>query len=403
MTRRRIQTWLRDRFSVPIAILGAMILAAGGAALPGTARAASNPIVLGLTTPLSEPGDARSGQAIKKAADLWAHEVNSNGGIDGRSVKIKTYDTQGKPAVGAQAARRAIQNDHVSAIVGVWSSSVVLAEMRMAKRYNTPLLAFYSWNDKVTGLNYPQVFRVGPYNSLIARDMVPFVKHQGYKRVALLAEDSAYGAGFAKAFQKDMKGTGVKLDVVKFPPQSQDLTAQLSKIKQFNPDAMIIETVYAASNLAIKQAREVGLNTQIIAGWDWPTLSDFWPTVGKAGVGVIYASFKGPESQLTSVGKDFEAAYKKRYDDTPAIFQYFLVDTLNAVKAAIEKSGSAKPGQLVKTLPAVSFEGTTGHIKFAHNKGTVDFNQWDKVSMFFKRMTAKGQSGSQAKLVFSTH
>lgn len=393
--------WRRRWPATAMAMAGGMLLAT--AALPQAARAASKPIVLGMTTPLSEPGDARSGHAIQKAVNLWADQVNQAGGILGRKVEIKAFDTQGKPAVGAQAARRAIINAHVSAIVGDWSSSVTLAEMRMARRYNTPLLAFYSWNDKVTGLNYPQVFRIGPYNSLIARDMVPFVKHQGYKRVALLAEDTAYGAGFAKAFTRDVKGTGVKLDVVKFPPQAQDLTAQLSKIKQFKPDAMIIETVYAASNLAIKQAREVGLNTQIIAGWDWPTLSDFWPTVGKSGVGVIYASFKGPDSQLTAVGKRFEKAYEKRYKQSPAIFQYFLYDTLNAVKAAIIKAGSAKPAALVKTLPTVSFEGTTGHITFAHKKGTVDFNQWGHVSMFFKQMTKQGQSGAQAKLVYSTH
>lgn len=391
----------RSRSGIPL--LAACLTLLVGALLPVYAAFAAAPIVLALTTPLSQPGDARSGQAIKKAGDLWADRINSAGGILGRQVELKAYDTQGKAATGAEVARRAILQGKASALVGLWSSSVALAEIRVARRYNVPALTFYSWNDKITELNYPQVFRIGPYNSLIARDMVPFVKHQGYKRVALLAEDTAYGAGFAKAFKRALKGTDITLDVVTFPAQAQDLTAQLSRIKQFKPDALIVETVYAASNLSIKQAKEVGLKTQIITGWDWPTLSDFWPTVGEAGVGVIYASFKGPDSQLTKVGKAFKAAYEKRYHETPAIFQYFFIDTLNAVKAAIEKSSSAEPAKLVETLPTVSFAGTTGPITFTRKKGTVNFNQWDQVSMFFKQLTQKGQSGDQAKLVFSTH
>lgn len=372
------------------------------ALLPAHAAFAADPIVLGLTTPLSQPGDARSGQAIKKAADLWADQVNEAGGIDGRQVEIKPYDTQGKAATGTEVARRAIVDGGASALVGLWSSSVALAEMRIAKQYNVPALTFYSWNDQVTELNYPQVFRIGPYNSLIAREMVPFIEDQGYQRVAVLAEDTAYGAGFAKAFKKALEGSDVTLEVVTFPAEAQDLTAQLSRIKQFEPDALIVETVYAASNLSIKQAREVGLDTQIIAGWDWPTLSDFWPTVGAAGEGVIYASFEGPESQLTEVGKAFSAAYQERYDETPAIFQLFFVDTLNAVKTAIEDAGSAEPAQLVEALPKVSFAGTTGHITFTREEGTVSFNQWEEISMFFKQLTEQGQSGSEARLVFST-
>lgn len=392
-----------SRSRAPALLFGAA-LALGMVGQTYAASSDQKPIVFALTTPLSQPGDARSGQAIQKIGNLWVERVNKSGGILGRQVELKAYDTQGKAATGAEVARRAIVQDKASALVGLWSSSVALAEIRVAHRYDVPAMAFYSWDDKVTELNYPQVFRIGPYNSLIARNMKLFVEHQGYKRVAVLAEDTAYGAGFAKLFKKALKGSDIDLDVTTFPAEAQDLTAQLSKIKQFKPDALIIETVYAASNLSIKQAREVGLKTQIVAGWDWPTLSDFWPTVGDAGEGVIYASFKAPDSKLTETGKALKKAYETKYDgETPAIFQYLFVDTLQALKTAIEASGSSDPKKLVEALPNVKFEGTTGEISFTRKKGTVDFNQWDKVSMFFKQLTKKGQTGDQARLVYSSN
>ena len=379
-------------------LLASLALLGTFATLPATAQAED--ITLGLVSPLSEPGDARSGDAIKKTAELWIKLTNEAGGINGRKVKLAVYDDQGKVEVGAAAMERAITEAHASAILGIWSSSVALAQMEVAKGYNVPLMAFYSWSDDITAKNYPQVFRIGPYNSQIAAQMVPFVKQRGYKKVVVLAEDTAYGLGFAKAFEKSAKSApGISVKVVQFQAQTQDLTAVMSKIAASAPDAVIVQTVFAATNLSIKQGREVGLKADIITGWDWPLLPDFWSTVGDAGVGVIYPTFSDPSLNVTATGKAFIAAYKAAYGNDPAIFQYYLWDDFNAVKAAIEKSGSSDPAKLVETLPNVSFEGTIGPITFRNEAGTVNFHQWDKFAMFFKKLNKVGDGEAQAELV----
>lgn len=376
------------------------------AASAGGARAqdwTSGPITLGLVAPLSEPGDARSGQAIRQTAELWVKTTNDAGGIGGRTVALAIYDDAGKVEVGAQGAERAITEKHASALLGMWSSSVTLAEMDIARRYNVPMMAFYSWSDEVTAKNYPQVFRIGPYNSKIAEQTAEFVKKRGYKNVVMLAEDTAYGLGFAKSFAAAAKALpGVRMETVQFQAQTQDLTPVMSRIAASAPDAVIVQTVFAATNLSIKQGREVGLQGDIIAGWDWPTLADFWPTVGEAGVGVIYPTFNDPSLKRSAVGDRFVSAYKASTGAEPAIFQYYLWDNFNAIKAAIEKAGTAEPARLVETLPGVDFEGTIGHITFKHDKGTVNFNQWDEFAMFFKQMAKMGDGDKDAKLLFSS-
>lgn len=381
------------------ALLGAALLAA--ASLTAQAQT-SGPITLGLVSPLSEPGDARSGDAIKKTADLWIKETNAAGGVKGRQFKLAVYDDQGKVEVGAAGVERAINDAKASAILGVWSSSVTLAQIEVAKRYNVPLLAFYSWSDDVTGKNYPQVFRIGPYNAKIASQMGAFIDSKGYKKVVVLAEDTAYGLGFAKSFEARMKKTpGVSLQVVQFQAQTQDLTAVMSKISAMKPYVVVVQAVFAATNLSIKQGREVGLKSEIIAGWDWPTLPDFWDAVGDAGVGVMYPAFIDPSLKTTAEGTRFVTAYKKAYGTDPAIFQYYLWDNFNAVKAAIEKSGSSDPAVLVKTLPSVKYPGTIGEITFSHEAGTVNFNQWDSFAMFIKRMKHKGDTDAKAEVVYT--
>ncbi|MDQ2802195.1 MAG: ABC transporter substrate-binding protein, partial [Pseudomonadota bacterium] len=293
----------------------------------GTALArdwTSGPITLGLVTPLSEPGDARSGQAILGTAKLWVKIVNAAGGINHRPVELAVFDDAGKVEVGAQGVERAITEKNASAVLGMWSSSVTLAEMEIAKRYNVPLLTFYSWSDDVTAKNYPQIFRIGPYNSKIAEQMAQFVKARGYKNVVMLAEDTAYGLGFAKAFEAVAKQLpGIHVDTEQFQAQTQDLTPVMSKIAASAPDAVIVQTVFAATNLSIKQGREVGLQSDIVTGWDWPLLPDFWPTVGEAGVGVIYPTFNDPSLKVSDVGRTFVSSYKTAYGAAPAIFQYY--------------------------------------------------------------------------------
>lgn len=381
-------------------LIGTAVGLAAVAAVPSMAQAADDVITLGLVSPLSEPGDARSGEAIKKTADLWVKMTNEAGGIDGKTVKLAVYDDQGRVEVGAAAVERAITEANASAILGIWSSSVALAQMEVANRYNVPLLAFYTWADEFTGKNYPQVFRIGPYNSQIAAQMVPFVKEMGYEKVVVLAEDTAYGLGFADSFEAATKGVdGLDLEIVQFQAQTQDLTAVMSRVRAMEPDVVIVQTVFTATNLSIKQGREVGLQADIVTGWDWPLLPDFWDTVGEAGIGVIYPTFSDASMAVTPTGQTFIDAYTKEYGSEPAIFQYYLWDNFNAVKAAIEKAGTAEPAKLVETLPDVKFEGTIGEITFRNEEGTVNFHQWDKFAMFFKQLDNIGDGDAEAELV----
>ncbi len=386
-----------------LSALGAAAILASMTSAQAEQSWTSGPITLGLVTPLSEPGDARSGQAIRQTAELWVKTINAAGGIKGRQVELAVYDDAGKVEVGAQGVERAITEKKASAILGMWSSSVVLAQIEVAKRYNVPLMNFYSWSDDITAKNYPQVFRIGPYNSKIAEQTAQFVKARGYKKVVMLAEDTAYGLGFGKSFVESAKRVAnLDVETVKFQAQTQDLSAVMSKVAASSPDVVIVQTVFAATNLSIKQGREVGLKADIVAGWDWPLLPDFWPSVGAAGKGVIYPTFNDPSLTMTGQGKAFVSGYKTAYGSDPAIFQYYLWDDFNAVKAAIEKAGTAEPSKLVETMPGVTFEGTIGPVAFKKQAGTVEFNQWDDFAMFFKQLNAEKDADAQSKLLFSS-
>jgi branched-chain amino acid transport system substrate-binding protein len=379
------------------------LLAVGGAACgdddDGGSGGGSGTITLALVTPLSAPGDYESGQLVQKTAEMWVKQVNDAGGIDGRTVKLKVYDDQGKPEVGSSAVGRAISQDGASAIVGVWHSAVTLAEMEVVKRYNVPMIAFYSWTDEITGKNYDQVFRIGPYNKRIGQSFAPFIEEMGYKTVTVLAEDTPTGVGMGEALKDEAEDFSV--DIVPFQAQAQDVTPELAKIASQDPDMLLINSVYPARNLAINQAKEVGVKAPIVTGWDWPVLDDYWKTVKENGVGVTYPVFFDESLKLTDTGTKFKEDYNRAEGADPVVFQYYLVDSLNAVKEAVTNADTSDPAKLVEELPNVNFEGTFGPIEFERKPGTTEFNQAAGLQVFFKQMTEVGESGDDAKLVFN--
>jgi branched-chain amino acid transport system substrate-binding protein len=276
--------------------------------------------------------------------------------------------------------------------------------MAVVKRYNVPLMLDDSWADELTSTNNPQVFRIGVYNSLVAGLMAPYLVFKHYKKVAVLAEDTDYGIGFAKSLVEAANGNPT-IEVVQYQAQTQDLTPTLNKLKNENPvpDAVVVAGVYPVTFTVYNQAAEVGLKSDMIAGWDYVVQTEFWKDVGKNGIGVTYPTFSAPSLKLTPTGEQFRSQFKGKYSQDPVIYLYFLWDLLNAIKQAAQSANSTDPSKLVSALPSVSFEGTTGPIKFAHQPGTVHFNQWEGVTEYFKQFTAVGQTDDTAPVVFTSN
>ena len=363
---------------------------------------AEDVIKIGLVTPLSAPGDYKSGQINVQTVELAVDELNAKGGVLGKKVVVVQADDEGKPAVGVTAAKRVITKENVSAIVGVWHSSVAVAQAKQVVKYGVPMLLHYSWTDDLTKDHSDYIFRVGPFNSEIANLLLPFVQ-KNYKTIAVMFETTAFGSGFADAIEKEAKAAGIKVYSVAFPAEATDLKPQLLelKAKSPNPELLIIASVYQAMYLIPKQAFEIGLapKCDILCSWDWPTYPDFWEAMGEKGVGVMYATFESAKLKLSPLGEHFKKAFQAKYNFEPPIFAYFLYDEVMILADAMERAKSADPKKIAAALKDTKFDGTTGVITFERKEGPV-WNQWMGHQLFVKKLTAFKQAGSDAEVVY---
>jgi branched-chain amino acid transport system substrate-binding protein len=364
----------------------------------------AGPIKIGVATPLSPPGDVEGGQINLNTVKLAVQEINDRGGISGRKVEIVVGDDEGNPGKGASVVEKMITEDKVSAILGVWHSSVATAQAKVATENKIPLLVHYSFTDDLTVPHSDFVFRVGPFNSNIAAKLAPYMKTKGYKNVVLVSEDTAWGIGFAKAMKEGLDKLGLPNITRIYPAQSLDLNPLLLEIKALNPrpDVMVLCAAYQAAYLIPKTAMELGLTPgmEIIEGYDLPGWApDWWKITGEAGVGIMYPTFYAKSLTLSLTGEKFRAAYQKAYKQEPPIYTYFLYDEVMMLAQVIGKEGS-DPVKIAAGLKKVQYPGSTGTIKFQSRPepGPV-WNCWLGQQMFLVKLTKVGQKGEDAEVV----
>jgi branched-chain amino acid transport system substrate-binding protein len=361
------------------------------------------PIKIGVPTPLSPPADYKAGEINVDTVNLAIEELNKKGGALGREFEAVVADDEGDTSTGVSVVTKLITEDKVVALVGPWHSSVALAQSKIADEYKVPIFLHYSWTDEITTMHSDYVFRVSPYNSEIAQLVVPFIKEQGYKHIGFMAEDSAYGTGFADGLTESAGAEGVEVTTRVFPAESMDLSPQLLEFKSLTPpiDLLVIAAVYQPMYLIPKQAREVGLTCDIMAGWDYPGWSpEYWETTGDAGVGVFYPTFYSSQLTLSPLGTHFKEAYTAAYDHEPPIYAYYLYDEVMMIAEAIEQASSTDPEKIAEVLRAMEFDGTTGKIKFERRDTPGDpvWNQWLGHQIFIMRPTEVGQMQDQAEI-----
>lgn len=360
----------------------------------------TEPIKIGVTTPLSAPGDTQSGQINVNTLQMAADEINAAGGVNGRQVELVIGDDAGTTATGVSLIQKFATEDGVSAILGAWHGSVAQAQSTVATEYKVPFLLHYSWPDEITEAHSDYVFRVSPYNSEIANLLVPFIQAKGYKNVAVVAEDSSYGTGFSDALVAAGEANGFDVTTRILSSTSVDPSPQLLELKNMDPqpDLLVVASVYQLMYTIPKQARAVGLDCQILAGWDYPSWdTEFWPDVGDAGVGIMYPSFYSSTMTLSDLGKHFKEIYKAAYDEDPPIYAYYLYDEFEMVMSVIESTGSSDPQTIADGLKTIKFEGTTGTIQFSCEDGDGPvWNQWLGHQIFIMQLLNEGDQGDQA-------
>ncbi len=366
--------WNRLGFGV----LGLVLI---GSLMAGSAWAA-DVIKIGVVGPRTGPA-AATGKAFEEGIALALDVINGEqGGVLGKKVEVVFEDTGGTPEKAASGIEKLITKDKVVITVGESHSSCALAEVPIADRYKHPLIIAEAWADDITAKNSRYVFRAGPCNSGVVNDnILGFVKDYGFKRVAIVAENTDWGLGIKKLAEDGLKAMGVAYMTVETERKSQDHYTELNKIKKFKPDLVLAFVYGFGVHYFIAQANEVGLFPQqalILEGAGPPSLwPEFWQNVGDAGNLELFVSRMHPKVEFNEVSRKFREAYIKKFGKEPSDYKSrSIYDVLLVAADAIRRAGSTDPEKIVDALEKTNLKVGSGVVKFGTEKGSYRYHQW---------------------------
>src|SRR5690606_5073796 len=138
------------------------------------------------------------GTEVTRGLEIIKDLVNSQGGVLGRPLQLLYEDTAGLPERGRSGAEKLVTGDNVVALTGQHQSSVVLAEIEVAHRYQVPYVNVNGWSDAIRQAGYEEVFNPSPWNSLVSEAMARVIKDMGVRSVVAYAENTDYGIGQAE-------------------------------------------------------------------------------------------------------------------------------------------------------------------------------------------------------------
>jgi branched-chain amino acid transport system substrate-binding protein len=262
----------------------------------------------------------------------------------GKKVELRIEDDSGVPEKGVAGYRKLVTQDGVVSVIGQFHSSVMLAVQKLAEQMGVPFFSTQASNEGITQNKYATTFRTHAIDSDRVTVWLGFAKQMGYKRVAVLGENTDYGIGLIKGTeeQNQERGLGLALKTIVFDRTSVDLSAQLLDIKAWKPDLVINIGLPPAALVIVKQANDVGLFPQVpmLGSFDWPIRPEYWNTLGEKGNYMLYISYYHPSMKKTPLGDWFAKAYQEKYNEPPVYAAFNAFGQIVVIANALNQSKS---------------------------------------------------------------
>ena len=349
-------------------IVSALTLAAvlvAGASMVGCSKSGgdSDVIKIGVFEPLTGAngaGGADEYDGIKLANKLFPTVL-------GKKVQLVAVDNKSDKVEAANAATVLAQKEKVNAVIGSWGSSLSMSGGPIFAEAKIPAVAVSATNPNVTKGNeyYFRVCFLDPFQGTVGAAYAFNVLKA--KKVAIIREVSNdYSVGLAKFFVDEfVKLSGDPASIVAtsdYNTGDQDFSAQLTNIKQFNPDVIFAPGNYTESALIIKQARALGMTAQFVGGDTWDE-NAFLEVGGAAVEGATFSTFFANDVPINKTSEAFLKAFRSEYKKEPAAVAALGYDAYMVILDAITRANSAEPQKIRDALTQTKdFEGTAGNI-----------------------------------------
>ena len=315
----------------------------------------------------------------------YAHYLNPTIDINGETYNIElVYADNASAAEKAPSAAQLLISNDVSVVIGTYGSGCAIAAGDLFAEAKIPAIGTSCTNPQVT-LGNDYYFRIAYIDPFQGAVMASYALKNGCKNCVVIVEaGDDYSAGFGNYFSEAMVNGGASCDTVTFQTGETDFSTIMANIKSKDYDGIFAPVSIETAPLIINQAREAGVDCQIMAGDTWDDIS-IAERAGANANGVFFSAFFDASDTSNEAGVEFNkgilewiAADATRTENnggaadaissvTPCGYDAYMA-AYNAILAAQSTDGEA----IRDALANLEVKGlVTGDLKFDENGDAV--------------------------------
>ena len=314
------------------------------------------------------------GEPEKKTAVMIAEAINKVGGINGHPLELVIYDDESDETKAVLAVKRLLKKDKVPVIIGPSLSGNTLAVVKVMNDAKVPLVSCAASNKIVTPVvDRHWIFKVPQSDTHAVEKFYDYLLKNGIKKIAIMSVSTGFGASGREELLRLAPQVGIEiLADERYGPKDTDITAQLTRIRGTDAQAIVNWSVGPTQVLVVKNWHDLGMtsmplyqshgfgsrkNITLAAG----AAEGVFCPLGRVNIPDLVPA-DNPQKKIIEI---YNAAYQEKYKEPLSSFGGHGWDALNLVIDALKAVGpdSAKIRDYIETR--TNFIGQHGVFNFS--------------------------------------
>jgi branched-chain amino acid transport system substrate-binding protein len=344
---------LMKHFTIKKALVASTLLAATGLAAAQTQGVSKGELVIGSIQDLSGP-IAGFGKQVRMGMLLRIDEINEQGGLNGRKIKLLVEDSAYDPKKAVLAAQKLVNQDKIFAMVGHIGTAQNLAAMPVQFEKNVinflPVTAAREMYEPFHKLKYSFA---ATYFDQMRTALPTLVKEKGAKKVCAIYQDDDFGLEVIRGADEGLKTLGMTMtEKTSFKRGATDFSSQVAKLKSSGCDFVVMGTIIRETIGTIGEARKTGFNPTFMGSSACYT--DLIHKLGGKAMDGLYATMTVANPYLDDASQPIRfwaTKYKTKFTDDPTVFSvygYSIVDIF--AKAALKAGANLTTESFIKAM-----------------------------------------------------
>ncbi|MEI8155813.1 MAG: ABC transporter substrate-binding protein [Burkholderiales bacterium] len=315
-------------------------------------------ILVGSIQDLSGPL-AGYGKQLRNGLQLRADELNEQGGIHGRKIRLVVEDDGYDPKKSVLAAQKLVNQDKVFIMAGHVGTAQNLAAMPVQFEKGVvnffPLTAAREMYEPLHRLKYSFA---APYYDQIRITLPKMMKDKNVKKICTIYQDDDFGLEVQRGAEAALKTVGIELtEKTSFKRGATDFSSQVAKMKAAGCELVVLGTIIRETIGTIGESRKTGFSPIFLGSS--AAYTDLIHKLGGKAMDGLYATMTVANPYLDDASpaiRFWAAKYKTKYNEDPAVFSAYGYLVMDSFIAAAEKTGpNLTTDTFVKTMDSMSF------------------------------------------------